>query len=538
VSNIGNTVSQDAYQIGAWGKLGPGNLAFVVSYDKNSYKAQYSDRYRQRYAFGNEAGTEAVSPSDDYDTLYTEKSESKRELTDLYLAYGLPIGDRSSLGFSWRHGDTKVIPAYNQSDPYSEDYVEYAETVPATVPPTSVVRYTSHVDYLDSDSYTRKQDATADTLAVEYKMRPSDTFSFKVRGTYATGSRDNTELRQPEGYFYGEGEGYGNFNANENGYYYNGNGGTTHADGDLQYQNVSSGTETYFTDTSFDATQWSVGGKINWERGTGGLQIDLAYASGDFDFKNSRPFQETYTDTVIESEMLGDPEALTESYHHTRVNPYYETVGSQELTGETWLVGAKYLWKWDNVDFLAGVRYSNSTFDARFSGVTVDDSTHTDVYRFNEGDPITVGTLTFLSHDVRTGTYATTGSVDRKNLELPLAVIVHVTDKLALRFGVQHTFYTAEYNETDNSSRNSYVSDFSIDGVSEPQYVDTVSYSINDYSDRYEYDTSETSYRLGLEYKVNDHVVADFLINEGYGGNSSRKQVDLGYVVAGVSIRF
>lgn len=513
LSNLGNTVSQDAYQIGAWGKLGPGNLAFVLSYDKTSDKDQgeYLGDYRDVWGTWDGDTWTAVAPYFDQTALDTWLDESEQTSTDLYVAYGLPIGDRASMGFSWRHGTTKLTPG-NYSDAYGTASVEYD----AFDDPTSYVTYTYNESGLDTYKMTR--DTTKDELAFEYKMRPSDTFSFKVRGTYSTGSRDYTDV---SGVDYAE---------NDNDY----SAGEGLPDGTVYATGTHTMASTDVTDMSYDATEWGLGGKINWYRGTGGLQIDLAYTQGKFDFKNSRLNESTYGYAESYSHLVGD--TMTEYYNDSFVEHDFATLGSQDLTSKSWLIGAKYLWKWDNVDFLAGLRYGQSKYEAGVSGTMVENNTDTYIDYYDELP------VTWVDHWVYGGTFAETGTVDTKRIELPLAVIVHMTDKLALRFGVQHTFSTRKANETVNSEWNAYSGDYTAtDGTEllyEYYWVDDVSYERSNYSNEYKSDTSTTSYRLGLEYKVNDHVVADLLINEGSGGNSSRKQVDLGYVVAGVSIRF
>jgi len=586
-SNLGNTVTQDAYQLGTWGKLGPGNLAVIFAYRQDKSDTQYSDTEMSGIPssytidYGDTIFTETqFGPTLDSSSGEGETHKSDYSSQDVYVAYGLPIGDHMWLGGSWRHGNAKNT--WENGDSSSSSSFTY-DTI-YTPPPegSTLATWTRIVDYTDvqDDKYSSNYsgDLTTDVLAVEFKMRPTDDMSFKVRGFYDMITQDQKWTYQED-------------------YTRDRSWPAAGDEGMYGYPYTIDETETYtqtrqdWTDMSLDGNVWGLAGKFNWYRGTGGLQVDFAYTDGSYDFKNSTPEQTkyTYTDTYrgsyLESGSTSgtdeggayvDSLSLAQSmtYDDLSNGAWHSTLTGKDLTSSAWLIGGKYLWVWDKADFLVGLRYWQTKYEATFSWANANaqsgDATWTG-YDYPNTDfsfsttyadnPDLNSTYTYTYTDTLHetadstygGTWATSGTIKGTYIDLPLAVIFHVTDKFALRFGVQHTFSTYEYTGTNsslsNGSASNYaytytshedndgtVTDYSEEGSS--HYVDDVSYSRDDWQTRGKYDDSVTSYRIGAEYKFNDHVLADLMVNETSGGNDNRESVALKYVVAGVSIRF
>jgi len=607
VSNLGNTVTQDAYQLGTWGKLGPGNLAVIVSFqqDKEDYQSSSSHLWGMPSSYTrdgvitfettsapytNTTNETAFGPTFDQSEMGSNSHKGDWSSQDLYVAYGLPIGDHMWLGGSWRHGNAKNT--YDTSSSSSSDTLdtsshytyEVIENTPTVYHYTEtwdeVVDYTRHED----STYTASEsgDLTTDLLAVEFKMRPTDNMSFKVRGTYnmigqdMKGSYQNDELVSES------------WPAQEG----------TQPPYDFPYAitetEVYGQTSKSLTDMSIDGNEWGLAAKFNWYRGAGGLQVDVGYTSGDFDFNSSIPEQstmdgtDTYNWSYLESgslngtdETLG-PYVIAESLTGSMTWDGVGTGRSQaSLTGKdlsrsALLIGAKYLWVWDKVDFLMGLRYWENKADASFSWAnTSGQSSEVDATGYDYPNENYAASITYLPpntefndsvaytyedtfHGTMTqtagkSTYATTGSIKYGAVELPLAVIFHVTDKFALRFGVQHSFRSSEWSvSTDNLSNGySYTSDYTFAShednngtvtdhseVGTYGEVDAVSNNHHSASAKSKYDDSVTAYRIGAEYKFNDHVTADLMASETSGGDNDRENVALKYIVAGVSIRF
>jgi len=541
LSNLGNTTASDSFQLGTWGKLGPGNLAIIAAFKKYKYEDTYSDDYGYRDSFG-AWGTETeppyywstYAPSYDYSTVYNEKYKAERQTMDLYAAYGFPIGKNMTLGFSWRHGDTSLTPEdYNQSNNYND--VSYTD-VPADQ--TSYVDRMSHLDYVRS--LTQDQDSTTDSLAVEFKMRPTADMSFLVHGAinmidqhlkYTLVNSPYDKLRNgrapgspSDWYCYYD---YMSGACNSMNQYYD-------STGTLYAQDAESASATEIGDISYDGTEWALGGKFNWYRGLDGLQVDLLYSQGDFDLKSSRPDQWTAFETEVDSSLVGEgATSLTETWNHRIDDAYYATLGNQDLTSKTWLLGGKYMWQWDNVDFLAGLRYTQRKTEVTFGGQDLENWVHTDIELTTPPDTYST------SVDARdwSGVYDTGHTIDQKYLDLPLAAIVHINNKLALLFGVQHTIYTGEVTSMDSYVDNYVHESQTYNGDLIYDYTDATSYNREAENSRTKMDQSYTIYRLGLEYKVSDHLAADFMASET-SGNSDHESTGLDRVTAGVSIRF
>lgn len=273
LTNLGNMANQDTFQIGAWGQLGPGNLAVVGSF--NRYKDQYTPSPynmlgRARYAVDLDGdGTydhilpfaEGEPPGDQTINGATD-SRTETKNYDIYAAYGLLIGERSSVGLSLRHIQNDFTPeeTADSSQSITSDY-----TYDSSGDLTERIDTTTFHESNAKDSRNRK----SDTLAAEFKMWPSENLSFKVRAEYTKIKADlkfNSGIR--DGFLVDTFDG---FEA-------------------LTQQYSVDDRPSNTADFTWDGHDWGLSGRVDWYMSAeSALQVDLGYGQGSFSLKNKTP---------------------------------------------------------------------------------------------------------------------------------------------------------------------------------------------------------------------------------------------------------
>ncbi len=529
LTNLGNTTNADTFQLGTWGQLGPGNLAFVVAY--NRYKYESSSVPFGHFKDATDVNGDGTLDhfSRVTDNLYEEGRKTEYNNLDVYLGYGFLIGERSSLGLSVRHVQNDRRPNEDM-DSSLEGETDFTYDASGNVTGTRVQNWTYQrgVDI--------KGDRKADEIAAEFKIWPSDEWSVKVRAQYAKIKIDNINdtlgqsQYEPFPYYYFA--------------YCDNYSGWACQYTDKVYDETGTLTESYLeqeygkqhADASFDGNEWGISARFNWYPSAGsGWQFDIGYTKGDYNLKNAHAASMNDFSQFLYGLDFGDPYGFLTTYDYNYGHNSSIFVASEDLKSDRWFAGAEYFWQWDQADFAVGLRYYESKAEVTGEGPFED--IYTETYK-------TLVDLTptydeyLYTYDYR-GLFSGHGKVDYKWLELPITAVVHVSDRLALRFGAMHVFYKDEYEAAESQTDNYRHYTATFNGEIFSEFLDDMSTATYGSDENYSYDSDYTLYRAGLEYKFNDHVIAELMATESSGdAPTGQEQVALDQIVAGVSIRF
>lgn len=540
LTNLGNTTTADTFQIGTWGKLGPGNLAFVAAY--NRYKDDYLNS-----PFGNAQGNNLDlngdgtpdTPTTFIDAFVNERAKVESSNLDLYLAYGFLIGDRSSLGFSVRH-------IQNDSRPHDDFDSSLEHQTDLSYDVSGNIFNRENQTWLYTRGDNSKFDRKSDQIAAEIKFWPSDDWSLKVRAQYAKIKvdlkSDTLGMSQytPFSYLFSFCYDRPSWACQYTDANFDGSGNQIDLYSEQQYGINNS-------DASFDGNEYGISGRLDWYMSGGSAwQFDVGYIKGDYNLKNKNAGQQFNFQDQQFSTDFGDPFGFLSIYDYVNTEANRIFVASEDLKSDRWFASAEYFWQWDQADLAVGLRYNESKSEVNGSGPfqTLQTDDYTTLATL--GPPATFDT-SVTTYDYR-GVFAGFGKVDYKTLELPITAVVHFSDKFALRFGAMHVFYKNEYKASTTETDNFFQYTDTEDGTIVSQFTDPTTSDTMVVQQKDTYDSDYTLYRVGLEYKFNDHVIAELMATESTGsmpinaavvyGGASQEMVGLDKVVAGVSIRF
>lgn len=524
LGSLGNTVRADAFEIGAFGPLGPGNVALAIGFDRAKSVTSRAPFRAERQA--SDAGE--ISAEDDFSER-ADASDFAQNL-DLYLGYGLVLGDSASMGLSWRRIENDAQPA-DDADASVENRTDFTFDGGGAI--TEIRRQMLRRD----QARQVRADRRADQWAVEFKRWSADEWSWKVRVQYSAVSDDHRTAALGR-------DGYLPFAPERFAFCYDVGAVAcqytdriTDADGGFLVGYLETQQGLTSEDLSVDGREWGASGRFDRYSLNGPTwQFDLGYQRGDYDFKNQLIATESDAATQRADLNFGDPFGTLTLYEDSWTRTALEPASADDLRRNQWFAGAECFWQWGAADLAVGLRAAQDRSDVAASGpwsdVTVDSTADLVL-----GDPPEVDRS--VRTETNSGEFSLDGRSDRWRVELPISAMLRVSNRLALRFGAMYVVHWEDLRSTEAKSTQFH----SVVVTSNGEVVSDSSESGFDVGDVVRRRTQSagafTLFRAGLEYRINDHLIAEAMATERTGDAATpAEQIGLDRFVVGVSISF
>jgi hypothetical protein len=251
-------------------------------------------------------------------------------------------------------------------------------------------------------------------------------------------------------------------------------------------------------------------------------RLDVGIKTADLELKENLVEQD-FSEDVFEDLVTGEMETVT--------NLVQAIAQDDDISVDSWFAVWKTWWHWNNVHFAAGGSVFANETELSAEGELVD--LFTDVFDDGDGVP-DADDFEFTSS--APGSFAFTEEFDITTYAIPVAVEIDLTGKMKVFFGAQYRYTDSEFEEASLEMTGPFSDSFVL-GDGTVIFDDTANEFITDLSeDETESKTSESFYRAGFKYDVNERVSLQGLLAATSGGNSDRDGVDLDTVFFGVTV--